>query len=237
VSRRYEWIMIASILVELAPVLAAAYVGRALTRPLFLVALCWLLMFGQDVAMWWMATHGVHNLWLSHLGIPVRATLLLFAFTAWQTDELSRVALRIANAGFFVLWLVLYLLFEDPTGFSRFASPIHAILLVAVSAYTIVRRSQQSLVPALESDWFWVGAGVLLYFAASVVISPVSRLLMVSAPELVIQAVYVKAIIYIVAYLLIARGVLCLLPLRTSGGYSSPALSSPSSSPPPSSPR
>lgn len=209
---------------------AALLVRRTLTPPLGLVALCFVVMFAQDTALWTLAEHRVNNLWLLHAGIPVQTALVLGAYSYWQVGELERLTLRFAIVGFLLVWMVLFVWFEEPRAFSRFSKPLQAVLLVSVSAWTLVRRAHESLEPLVRADWFWVTSGLLGYFAVGAVLSPVSHLLMQSAPDLVVKAFLGKAAFSILVYLAIARGILCRMPLETSGGFSSPLPSSPSSS-------
>lgn len=219
-----------SILFELAPVAAAAWRRRALTRPLRLVAACFGLMFVQDVAGWWMAERDINNLWLSHVATPVQTLLLLFALAEWETSETGHRAVRFAGLGFLGAWGVLLLAVEDPLAFSRFTQPLQAILVVSVAAWTLVQRTARTFETPLAEPWFWVCSGLLLYFGTGVVLSPVANVLMHSAPDRLLMAHEAKAIINIVAYLLVARGMLCRLPSGSSGGSSSLQASSPSSS-------
>lgn len=224
-----------SIVLELAPVTAAVVVRRRLTRALRLVAVCFVVMFVQDAAGWWMAERDLSNLWVSNIGTPVQTLLFLFALGEWQTGETERRAVRFAGLGFVLLWGALLAGFEDPRTFSRFGQPLQAILVVSVAAWTMVRRTIRTLEAPLAEPWFWVCAGLLLYFGSGAVLAPVAHVLLRSNPDQVRIAYVGKAVINIVAYLLVARGVLCSLPSGNSGGFWSRPRSSRSSSAPPSS--
>lgn len=206
---------------------------RRLTTALRLVALCFAVMFVQDAAGWWMAERNIGNLWVSHVGTPLQTLLLLFALAEWQTGESERRAVRFAAVGFLLVYLVLVAAVEDPRAFSRFARPLQAILVVSVAAWTMVRRTVTTFESPLAAPWFWVSAGLLLYFGSGAVLGPVSNLLMRTSPDLVRIAYVVKALVNIVAYLLVARGILCSQPSGSSGGSWGPPASSPSSSAPP----
>lgn len=222
-----------SILFELAPVATALLVRRRLTLPLRLVAACFAVMFLQDAAGWWMAERNVNNMWVSHVGTPLQTLLLLFALGEWQTGATARRSVRLAALGFLLLWGVLLLGVEDASAFSRFTQPLQAILVVSVAAWTMVRRTVTTFEAPVSQPWFWVCAGLLLYFGTGAVLGPVSNILVRTSPELVLTAYLVKAVVNIVAYLLVAKGVLCSLPTGSSGGFWRQPRSSPSSSPPP----
>lgn len=222
---------------QLAPVAAAAAVRRRLTPALRLVAICFLMMFVQDAVGWWMAERGVNNLALGNIGRPLQTLLLLFALAEWQTGETGRRAVRFAAVGFLLLGGVLLTSFEDPRTFSRFSQPLQAILVIAVASWTVVRRTARTFESPQAEPWFWVCAGLLLYFGSGVVIGPVNNLLLRSQPEVVRITILAKAVVNIVAYLLVARGVLCSQPNGRSGGSWSRPASPPSFSAPPSSSR
>ena len=212
---------------------AAVAARRRLTPALRLVAACFVVMFVQDAAGWWMAEREINNLWIGHIGRPLQTLLLLLAFAEWQTGETGRRAVRFAGVGFVLLWFLL-LAVEDPRTFSRFSQPLQAILVVSVAAWTLVRRTVRTFEAPLAEPWFWICAALLLYFGSGAVLGPVSNLLLRSQPELVRIAYLAKAVINIVAYLLVARGILCSQPSGSSGGSWSRPASSPSSSAPPS---
>lgn len=229
-------LLVVSTLFELAPVVAAARRGppRALPVPLRLIALCFAAMFLQDVALWWLSSRREPNLWLTYFGFPVQTALLLAALASWQVRPVERRAVRMAAVGFVVVWAVLMARVEDTSVHSRFADPLQTLSVVSVAAWTMVRRSISTMESPPEEPWFWVTSGLLLYFGSGAVLGPVSNLLFRTRPDLVLTAYNAKAVVNIVAYLLIARGMLCRVPNGTSGGSSSPPASSSSSSPPPS---
>lgn len=231
---RTAWygVLVASTIVELAPVAAGVYsrVRGRLPPAHRLLACCFGFMFVQDAALWWIGVRGDNNLWIGHLGTPVQTLLLLAALAHWQLSQVEARTMRIAAAGFVVVWALLALRVEDIHMFSRIASPLRALLVVAVAAWTILRRSTGTLESPTSEAWFWASTGLLLYFGSGAILGPVSSLLYSRAPNLIETAYYTKAAINIAAYLLVARGMLCRVPSGSSGGFSSPPASYLSSS-------
>lgn len=225
-------VLVASTLLELAPVVAALRMRPfgALPAPRRLVALCFAVMFVQDALLWWIGMQGRNNLWLTYFGVPIQTTLLLAAYAHWQAGPVARRAVRLAAIAFVAIWALLVAGFEDTQAFSRFTSPLQALLVVAVVAWTLVRCAARAVEPLAGEDWFWISAGLLVYFGTGVVLGPVSNLLLEHAPHLVRAAHLAKVVVNIVAYLLVAWGMLCKLPTGRSGGSSSPPASSRSSS-------
>jgi hypothetical protein len=69
-------------------------------------------------------------------------------------------------------------------------------------------------------DWFWITLGTSLFFAFRMAVPPFAALMMTTHEELARLAYVISAWIDILAYVLIARGMLCPLPQARSGGFS-----------------
>lgn len=175
--------------------------------------------------MWWVAqTHG-NNLWVLHLGNPLETTTILLAFAGWQRDAVSARALRVAVPVYWLVWSAVFLLAEHPQEFSHYTRPLQSLLVIAVSAMTMVRGAQRGDVAPWRSDEFLISTGLLVYFGPSIMLEPVSAVLVAQHSELVRLAFTVKAWISLVAVVLITLGVLCPIPHSNFGGSSSLAAS------------
>jgi hypothetical protein len=214
------WLIALSMAVETVPVLIAIRRWKELSRARRFVGVTFGVMVVQDVAMLLLALRHVNNLWVAHVGNPVQTALWLFAFAAWEERELHARALRYAAAGYVIVWIAVTLLLEDWTTFGQFTLPLQALLLVTVALYMMVYHVGQQTVAPWRLDVFWVSAGAVFYFGPTVLLGPVSRLLLDSRPDLVLLAFVLKAGVNLVAYTFVAIGLLC--PHRsTSGGSSS----------------
>ena len=194
---------------EAAPLVAATAVRR---RPrdgrAWVLAWCAVLVI-VDGAQLWLARRGVSNLWLTYVVTPVGGALALWALSCWQSGQLPRLTLRLAIVPFLLAWAVLTLAFESTSAFSTAAEPMANLVGLGAAAYTLLARGYRSTGELLRQDWFWVSAGMALYFGASSTVGPLSALLVGSSPDLMARAYEVKSVLVIVAFLAIARGMTC----------------------------
>lgn len=161
-----------------------------------------------DLTQLWLGSRGIHNLWVNYVATGASA-LVLWALASWQTGDTARLTLRVAVVPFLAVLAVLTLLVEDTSNFSRAADPMAHLLCLAAAAYTLVARSSSSRVSLLRQDWFWIGAGLALYFGIWGAMGPLGALLVRTAPGLLMIAYQVAMGLNIVAMLAIARGVTC----------------------------
>jgi hypothetical protein len=224
---------VAAIFSELLPILAGLYIGRALPKALRFIVIFFAIWFVQDCVMWWLASQNRNNLWVTHLMQPVSTGVLLWAFSHWQKGDVARMAFRLAIPLYTIAWLGLQLFVERADRFSKYASPLSAMLIVCVCAYTLVSSSLRAEEPVWRMDWLWVSVGVLIEFGANVVLMPLSNLLLASPKELLFLYQLYGGV-GVVANVIITGGVLCARPHPSSGGSSWPRPSWRPFSPPPS---
>ena len=93
-------------------------------------------------------------------------------------------------------------------------------MLLAGSLYTLVRRSISEPERVTNRDWFWITLGTSLFFAFRMALPPFVELMLPANRELTKLAYVVSAWADILAYILIARGMVCPLPQARSGGSS-----------------
>ena len=168
------------------------------------------------------------NLFVAYLFLPLSGSVALWALSLWQTSDLTRLALRLAIPLFVAVSVVLSVLADDPRSFSLFAAPYHAVVMLIAASWTFVRRSLAGSGPLLRQDWFWVTAGFMLYFGGFTAMQPlVSYLFASGRNDLIMEAFNLRAAMDLLAWIAISGGILCPIPLTSSGGLSSPR-SSPS---------
>ena len=109
---------------------------------------------------------------------------------------------------------------EDTTTFSLVAGTLSGLVLISLTVYTLVVRSLDEGGSLTQFDWFWVCSGLALYFSTATAIEPLSRYLesTASLPQLW-ALLEVRAVADTVAMMVIARGLLCPMPPRRSGGF------------------
>ena len=196
-------------LCEAAP-LVAALVARRSARGARSWVLVWCaLLLAESGIQLWLALHGIHNQWLTYFFTPVTGATVLWALSFWQTSDLARLTMRLAIVPFLAVWTVLTIFFEDTSFFSRAADPLANLVGLYAAAYTLIARSRATTGDLLRQDWFWVSAGMALYLGTFSMIGPLSALLAASDPVLMLRGYQFEAILSIVAFLVIAKGVTC----------------------------
>lgn len=193
--------------VEAVPLVAATVVrSRVRGARLWILVWCGVLTAG-NAAMLWLGSRGMRNLWVAYLVIAASA-LVLWALSFWQTGDTARLTLRLSVLPFLAVWAVLTVAVDDTSNFSRAAEPTAYLVCLVAAAYTLLTRSLGASAGLLRQEWFWVSAGLALYFAVWSAMGPVSALL-VTSPELLSVAYQVAMVLQIAAFLAIARGVTC----------------------------
>jgi hypothetical protein len=139
----------------------------------------------------------------------VSVGLALWALSYWQTTEVWRLTFRIAIVPLLLAWGILTLALEDTSSFSNAAEPMVKLVTLGAAAFTLLAGSLSRRGDLLRQDWFWISAGMVLYFGSGATLGPVSSLLVSRAPELLTLAYGVWALVGSVAFLLIAKGMAC----------------------------
>jgi hypothetical protein len=104
--------------------------------------------------------------------------------------------------------------------FSIGIDSIQAILCLALAAYTVVRRSFDYNGPGLDQAWFWIGSGVMLYFATFALMNPLNSYFIKHSPATAFAVLTVRGGFQVFANVLYYRGMRC-PPSRQSFGPSS----------------
>lgn len=156
-----------------------------------------------------LALRGIHNLWLTYILMPGSVGLALWALSLWQRTEVWRLTYRIAIVPLLLAWAVLALAVEDTSTFSMAAEPMVKLVTLAAAAFTLLSNSLAHRGDPLRRDWFWISAGLVLYFGVGATLAPVSSLLAQRAPQQLMTVFGVWGTIGSVAFLLIAKGMAC----------------------------
>jgi hypothetical protein len=190
--------------------LVAALVARRRLHPAAAWAVAWcVFLVTVDVTALAIGWRGHQNLFLPYISTPVSTALAMWALSLWQHAELPRLTLRLTIIPFLAVWGVLTFAFEDTSSFSRVAQPLANLVGLGAAAFTLVARSHVAGGLLRHQDWFWVSAGMVLYFGTATMLQPLSSLLIGDSPQLLVRAYDVKSGLDVLAFLAIARGVTC----------------------------
>jgi hypothetical protein len=155
------------------------------------------------------AIHSMPNLWIDYLLMPVSVGLALWALSFWQTADVWRLTFRIAIVPLLLAWGILTLVAEDTSSFSRAAEPMVKLVTLGAAAFTLVSGSLARRGDLLRQDWFWISAGMALYFGSGATLGPISSLLNPHDPQLLILVYSIWSVFGSCAFLLIAKGMAC----------------------------
>jgi hypothetical protein len=212
-----------SILTLLLPLLQSRRLWPSLSRAQKLFSEYLGLELVLGLGLFALGRSGHSNLWLSHLIVPIETLLIVLAFAAWQVDRRMQLVLQRGAPLMLLFWVPTLVGWEPLDDFSIGTDSIQGIICVAVAAYTVVRRSFDDGGPGFQQDWFWIGGGVMLYFATYSLISPLNNYLMKYSPETALAVVAVRGGFQVLANVLYYYGMRC---------QSSPQSFGPSTSPP-----
>jgi len=219
----YPWLFWVGAGSEALPPLAALRYGRALPPARRWIVAWSLTLVSTSTLMLILSLQHRNNHWVSFVSNPFRVAAILMALSCWHAEAIPRLVLRYAIIPFLIIWCVLVLKVESFDQFSLVTGPFRSLLLLTASLGTLLillRREEGNL---LQNDWFWICGGLSLSYGTDVALEPISRLLVGTQVGMLTSAWQLKMVIDIVVSLVIARGMLCPIPPRSSGGSSSPA--------------
>lgn len=194
------------------PLVAAGVYWRRMRGPRAWV-LGWVAVQAAGSALQlWLGLHGTTNLWVSYVVEPLSGALLLWTLSLWQIEPVARLTMRLAIPAVLATFVVLTLAFDSTSTFSRAAQPMLYLVCLGAGAYTIVLRSRVAAGDLLHKDWLWVCAGMVLYYGTGASLFPLSRLLLGSDLGLFVRAYELANAAGAVAFLAVARGIVCPAP-------------------------
>jgi hypothetical protein len=219
-QRGIPWVLHAASLAQVLPLLAATRYGTRLPPARRWVAVWCLTLLVSDAAQLWFRGGGTDNRWVQYIAVPLHNAIMLWTLSLWQPDPVSRLAFRVAIPLNLLALLAIVPAVQSAAMFNQVTWPFQALVLLAGSLYTLVRRAGSEPDRVTSRDWFWITLGTSLYFALRVALAPFVELTLNTNRELTRLAYVVSAWTDIVAFILIARGMVCPLPQARSGGSS-----------------
>ncbi|MGQ0650352.1 MAG: hypothetical protein ACT4P7_22655 [Gemmatimonadaceae bacterium] len=217
-------VLAAAITTQLLPALAVAELPRPVPGARKWIAVWALLFFASDLLQYAISAFGDQdNLWFFIIANPIEDAALLMAFSFWQVRPVMRLSFRIAIPLLAIVTLAIAIKFGEINTFKAASSPFRLLLLTTGVAYTLVVRTSQENERIWDRDWLWASLGVILYYAAYVVVDPVSRTLYPEHAELARLVYVVKAAVDVVAYLMVWKGMRCPVETTSSGSTLEPS--------------
>jgi hypothetical protein len=216
------WILHAAFAAQALPVLAGARYGARLPRVRKWVAGACALGILADSVQLVIAQSDPHvqtmSVWVTYVSVGVENAIFLWALSLWQTHPLLRLAYRMSIPLFVIGAIALTTTLSGANVFNLYTAPFQSLVVLAGALYTLVTHSITEHERITQFDWFWICLGLSAYFALGVALPPFAQILLADRMDLVRLAYLTKAWSDVIAYILIARGMLCPLPRPAPGG-------------------
>jgi hypothetical protein len=205
---RYPLVLHLAAASQVLPLGAAAWKRANLTPARRWILVWCALNVLSDAALIFAAQRG-NNLWLRFVSEPLRAGAFLWALSLWQVRPRARATTRTAIVLLLPAMLIVALAAEGPQNHGEWSGPAQYTVLLAGAVYTMVARSVGTIERVAVSDWFWVNLGASLYFALNVALGPAAQALLHLDLEMLKTVLLLKARVDVLAFALIAVGMLC----------------------------
>ncbi len=184
----------------------AVALQRQRTRARLWIGAGFLINFLADLLGVWLAIHRTNNLWIDYFASPLTGACVLVGLSQWQLTAPERITIRVTIPFYLAVRLFVALRLEDLTNFSRFASPLDAVVLLTVALWTLLRRSFGPATRAHQTtDWFWTCIGLAGYAIALAAYEPAALLAGDDRAALVL-IFSLRSILFMFSYLTIAWG-------------------------------
>ena len=215
----YLALLALAVATQLLPTLAVYDLPRPVPRARYWIAVWSLIFFASDVLQRGISEWMGSNLWFYSVANPFEDAALLMAYSYWQVRPVMRLAFRTAIPLLAIVTLAIAIYYGEVNTFKAISSPFRLLLLTTASAFTLIVRTAGEQDRIWDRDWLWTSLGVILYYAAYVVVDPVSRALGSENLELLKLVYVVKAAVDVVAYLMVWKGMRC--PVEPLSPYTS----------------
>ncbi|MBK8247956.1 MAG: hypothetical protein IPK85_11235 [Gemmatimonadetes bacterium] len=199
---------------QLPPFLAARALGS--NAPPARVWIGWwaLVFFAADIGQLVIADLIGSNLLFILLVSPIEDACILWAYSFWQRRPVLRLSFRVAVPLLAVVSTGIAVYAGEAGDFQAVSGPFRLLIITAAIAFTLVTRAVSETGQIWQRDWMWISLGAILYYAAFVVVPPISKALMTQSVELAQLVYVVKAVVDMAAFLMIWKGMRC--PVETS---------------------
>jgi hypothetical protein len=149
---------------------------RRLDRGLKILLSYFVIAALSDGLVLFLSFENIHNIWLFNVFILIDYGFLAFAFSYWQKSLTMERLLRLSIPVFVLVWLGAKVFhvesFDQMNSFSR---SLESLLLIAISLSILSELHEESNFQARRSARFWIGTGVLIYFAGNLIIFATSE--------------------------------------------------------------
>lgn len=183
------------------------------------------LAFGLTVnaALGVSGSQGKKTAMITQLTFPIFAALGLQAIGMLSRSGSVRRWCTLATVGYVLFWGWRFLHDEAASDFSLYTGPVLWIILTMSAAALIRARLADAPPEPLRDPVLITALAILLLYAPSAALEPVSAALYASHKELTLALWVVRSSLHLVAYILLTLVFYWTLPPRSSPGFSSSA--------------
>jgi hypothetical protein len=192
-------------------VLVGGFRYRSLPHPLRLLAWLLLFIFMWSIIEWIFASHGINNLWMSHISTVVEFVTVTLIFSSWLKFRYSHQMLFALLIGFVILWVISKFTFEPFTRLDGLTAVLSKILQITLSVLLLIKlvKESDSEVVWTQDPRLWVAIGIILYSAGSLFLFALFNKMLQISPVYLMMTWSLNWIFLIISNLLFARAFLC----------------------------
>jgi hypothetical protein len=203
------------------PVLYGTRSLRRLDRPTKVFLSYLGLSLFQTVVMTILALQSINNLWIMNLSLPVNMGFLMWIYSMWQKNPLTRRMMLLVVPMYAIVWIAEIVFFESLFEFTKVSRPLEGLIFTLASCvmmYQIARESERSV---LELPQFWISSGIMLYFGGMLAVSLFSEALYRSSIDSLRLAYSIQPALSLTAHLFYLGAFRCQCRQQTYSGLSS----------------
>ena len=221
---KLSWISYLNLFSDILPICAGIYQwkrvreGKGGTRYMFSFVTIGVV---SEYISFWMASHGIHNLWVLHLYHLFEYVLLMFFFISlMKSNNFPRLIIRILELSipcYVIFWLVSKWTFEKWDDQAGYTHNWTTMIFIALSLFVLYRFMKDSDTTDIRVNYsvfdqygFWFAGGVLLYFSGSVVLFLLLPLIATVPGESTKSLYAIHWGVNVVTNIVYAYGLLCL---------------------------
>jgi hypothetical protein len=199
------------VLVQFGAICVGGFRYRSLPQPLRLLEWLLLFIFMWGFIEWIFASHGINNLWMSHVSTVVEFVTVTLIFSSWLKFRYSHQMLFVLLIGFAILWIVSKFTFEPFARFDGLTAALSKILQITLSVLLLIKlvKESDSEVVWTQDPRLWVAIGIILYSAGSLFIFALFNKMLQVSPDRLIQVWSLNWTLIILSNLLYAWSFLC----------------------------
>jgi len=143
---------------------------RALPRPMRLFLVFIAINVSSELVSYYLASHGVSNLWFIHLYDLLTTVLLFEVLILLCRSRGAHAVFRSISALFIAAWLIGKVTFEPFTASDQFTFSGVGIVMVIVSTFCLFQLASHDDGDLRKEYRFWLLAGIFLYHIGNLIL-------------------------------------------------------------------